>query len=68
MSKPTLYHTPSCGMCKTIERMLQLKGIEYKDCQDVDYMADIGINHPPALEVDGVILQGTEIRDWLNKQ
>ena len=68
MSKPTLYHVPGCGMCKTIERMLQLKGIEYKDCQDVDYMSDIGISHPPALEVDGTILQGAEIRDWINRQ
>lgn len=66
-SNVILYHTPNCGMCKTIERMLQLKHIEYSDCQDTNYMLKKGVNHPPALEVDGVILQGTEIRDWLNK-
>lgn len=63
-----LYHTPNCGMCKTIERMLQLKDIEFTDCQDADSLLRRGINHPPALEVDGVLLQGTEIRDWLSKQ
>ena len=63
-----LYHTPGCGMCKTIERMLQLKEIKYESCEDVDVMKKLGINHPPALEVEGVILQGTQIRDWINQQ
>ena len=63
-----LYSQPGCGMCNTIKRMLQLKHIEYEDCEDTEVMKKLGITHPPVLEVDDTLLQGTEIRDWLNQQ
>ena len=68
MSKPILYHLPNCGMCKTIEILFKKKNIEYKSCEDVDYMSDIGITHTPTLDVDGVLYTGREIIDWANKQ
>ena len=63
-----LYSQPSCGMCKTIHILLERKGIKYEECQDIDYMQDIGINHTPALDVNGVLYTGREIIDWINKQ
>lgn len=61
-----LYSQPSCGMCRTIHMMLDKKGIEYEECQDLQVMKEIGINHTPTLDVDGVLLSGREILDYIN--
>ena len=63
-----LYSQPNCGMCKTIHIFLDKKEIKYEECQDIDYMQDIGINHTPTLDVDGVLYTGRDIIDWINQQ
>ncbi len=63
-----LYSQPTCGMCKTVHMLLDRKGIKYTECQDVDYMQDIGINHTPTLDVDGTLYTGRDIIDWINKR
>ncbi len=47
--------------------MLDKTGIEYQENQDVDVMKSKGIDHTPALEVEGKILKGKEIFAWINK-
>ena len=63
-----LFSQPTCGMCRAVHMLLDKKGIEYKECQDVDYMATVGVHHTPTLEVDGVRYSGKEIYDWINRQ
>lgn len=47
--------------------MLDKNGIEYQENQDIDVMKSKGIDHTPALEVDGKILVGKEIFTWINE-
>ena len=62
------YHQPSCGMCKTIELMLNKKGIEYDSCMDVDVMLEKDIPGTPALDVDGKLYVKKECLDWIRGQ
>jgi len=63
-----LYSQPTCGMCNFVHMLLDRKGIEYTECQDVDYMQNIGINHTPTLDVDGTLYIGKAIIDWINSR
>ena len=67
MSKPVLYHQNTCGMCKTVEMMLKKYNIEYESCTDTDVMIEKGIMSTPTLDVDGEMLTGKSIIDWLKK-
>ena len=66
--KTKLYSQPSCGMCRAVHMMLDRKGIEYEECQDVHEMEKLGILHPPVLDVDGTRYEGRAIYDWINGQ
>ena len=61
-----LYHQKGCGMCATVERMLKLKNVEYKSVTDMEEMRALGISHTPTLSVDGELLTGKAIIDWLH--
>ncbi len=61
----TLYSQPTCGQCKMVHRLMDQKGIEYSDCQDVDKMLSLGIRHTPTLDVDGKRLVGKELIDFI---
>ena len=63
-----LYHQDGCGMCKSVEMMLNKKGIKYESCKDVDLMIKKGITGTPALEVDGQIFVKKECLDWIRGQ
>lgn len=62
-----LYHQDGCPQCKMIMMQLDKNHIEYESCKDIDEMKSKNINHTPALEVEGEILQGKSIIDWINK-
>ena len=63
-----LYHQSGCGMCATVERMLKLKNVEYTSVTDMAEMSAKGISHTPVLSVDGKLLMGKEIIDWLHSR
>lgn len=63
-----LYHQDGCGMCRTVEMMLNKKGIKYDSCKDVDTMLERGISGTPALDVDGKLYIKKEILDWIRGQ
>ena len=65
MEKIYLYTQPTCPQCKMVHMLLDKKGIEYIECQDVEIMQQKGINHTPALMVGDKIIQGKEIFDWV---
>ena len=62
------YHTQTCPQCKMVEMLLKKNKINYDSVEDVDLMIEKGINHTPALEVDGKILFGKDIITWVNGQ
>ena len=66
--KIKLYSQPTCVICRTVHMLLDRKGLKYEECQDIDYMKTVGINHTPVLEVDGTRYEGKEIHDWINQQ
>ena len=61
-----LYSQPTCPQCKMVHMLLDKNHINYTECQDLDQMKTIGINHTPALSVDGKILTGKEIFNYIN--
>lgn len=68
MNKPVLYHQEGCGMCRSLEMILNKKGIEFESCTDVDEMIKKGITGTPTLEVDGHRYVKKECLDWINQQ
>lgn len=63
-----LYSQPSCGQCKLVHMMLDKANIAYEDCQDVNKMIEMGINHTPTLELDdGKRLVGKEIMEFIKR-
>lgn len=68
MSNIVFYHTNTCPVCRGIEIKLNQKKIEYTSVMDTDILLAKGINHPPALEVNGELLTGKAVIDWVNKQ
>lgn len=68
MSKPILYHQEGCGMCRTVEMLLNKKGIEFESCTNVDEMIKRGVTGTPTLEVDGVLYAKKEAMDWIRGQ
>lgn len=61
----TFYHTLTCPQCKAVEMLLKKEKIEYESCTDIDEMIAKGIQHTPMLEVDGQMLSGKEIFQWV---
>ena len=65
-NKVLLYTQPSCPQCKMVKMLLTKKNIPFDMCEDIDLMQSKGINHTPTLEVDGTLLTGKEMIDWIN--
>lgn len=63
----TLYHQDSCPQCKMVTMLLNKNNIEFEANADIEEMKTKGITHTPALEVNGEILQGKSLIDWINK-
>lgn len=64
----TLYHQQSCPQCKMVEALLEKRNIAHKSNSDIDYMTSIGIKTTPTLSVDGTLLTGKAITDWIRQQ
>lgn len=59
------YHTLTCPQCKAVEMLLNKEKVEYVSCTNIDEMITKGIQHTPVLEVDGQLLSGKEIFQWV---
>lgn len=66
--KVVFYHTTTCPQCKMVEMQLKSKNIEYESVEEVDSILAKGIDHTPALEVDGEILFGKDIISWIKSR
>lgn len=54
MDDITLY-TIGCPKCKVLEKKLELSGIKYNVCTDIEVMESKGFKTSPILEVNGVV-------------
>ena len=67
MGKVILYSS-NCPKCKQLEKMLNIAGIEYEICTDIDCMLALGMRDAPNLQVGGKILNFAEAWKWIKEQ
>ena len=63
--KVILYHKDGCPQCMMVEVLLKKQGVTYEDCKDLDYMMSLGIQHLPVLSVNGNLLVGQAIVEYI---
>ena len=61
-----VYSQPACPQCKMVKMLLTKKNIGFETCEDLDVMKSKGINHTPTIDVDGTLLTGKPMIDWIN--
>lgn len=61
-----LFTQDGCPQCRMVHILLDKKHISYTENKDIEAMKALGIAHTPALSVDGKILQGKEIFNYIN--
>lgn len=59
-------YTTHCPQCKGVEMLLKNKKIEYNECTNIDEIKELGIQQVPVLSVDGKLLKGKEIYEWIH--
>jgi glutaredoxin len=62
----TLY-TTGCPNCKILEKMLNIKNINYSTITDVELMVKKGFKSIPQLEADGVLMNYSSAKVWVSK-
>lgn len=62
-----LYST-GCPNCKTLELMLEQKGVNYTIVSDIGIMDEKGFNSVPQLEVDGTVCNYKEAKKWIGER
>lgn len=62
-----LYST-HCPKCEVLEKKLQMKNINYIECNDTDVMIARGFINVPMLEVDGFVMDFSVANKWINEQ
>ncbi len=61
-----LYTQQSCPQCRMIHVLLdKKKNIQYDECQDIEEMKKVGVNHTPAANINGQIIQGKALIDYI---
>ncbi len=61
----TLYST-NCPKCIVLGKKMEMKGLTYKLCTDVDLMMSKGFLQAPMLEVDGSTMDFVSAVQWVN--
>ena len=64
----TIYTQTTCPKCGVLKKKLDLKNIEYSECQDIKTMEELAIAETPVLQVDDTFLIYSEAVKWVNRQ
>ena len=64
----TIYTTETCPKCKILKMKLTAKGIDYKECTDMEIMEFLELRSVPYLEVNEQLMDFSEANNWINKQ
>ena len=51
-----------------LKKKLDLKNIEYSECQDIKTMEELAIAETPVLQVDDTFLIYSDAVKWVNRQ
>lgn len=62
----TLY-TTHCPKCVVLEKKLNSKNIDFKICDDIDYMLTKKIQQAPYLEVGDKLMNFSDAIKWVNE-
>lgn len=62
----TLY-TTHCPKCVVLEKKLNSKNINFKICDDIDYMLSLNIQQAPYLEVNDKLMDFSEAIKWVSE-
>ena len=60
-----LYST-GCPKCNVLKKKMDMKGIEYTESGDIDFLLERGIKQAPVLDVNGELLDFIEANKWIN--
>lgn len=60
-----LYST-GCPKCNVLKKKMDMKGIEYTESGDIDFLLEMGIKQAPVLDVNGELLDFIEANKWIN--
>ena len=64
----TIYTQNTCPKCGVLKKKLDLKNIEYSECQDIKTMEELAIAETPVLQVDDTFLIYSDAVKWVNRQ
>lgn len=62
-----ILYTTGCPNCKLLEKLLTSKEIKHGIITDVDVMIKMGFQSSPQLEVDGLMMDYTHAKVWVNE-
>lgn len=62
-----IYTLPGCPMCEYIKVILSGKNRKFEACSDTDEMASLGIDHVPSAVIDGKIIYGKELKEYVER-
>ena len=63
-----VYTQEGCPRCAVLKKKLELAGIEYTECSDVDTMLGLGIQSLPMLGVDDKLLTFNEAVKYISER
>lgn len=62
--KKVILYSTGCPQCKVLRSILDMEGVVYDVCSDVDTMRALGITTVPMLNVNGNLLSMKEAMAW----
>ena len=67
MNHITVYST-HCPQCKVLEKKLQMAGIEFTICDDMEVMNKLGMKSAPGMQVNcGPLMNFKEALTWIKE-
>ena len=68
----TIYTTPTCSRCKILKKKLDIAGIPFQECGDIEIMTQLGIagNFMPMVQIQtgAPIMTFEETLEWMRKE
>lgn len=61
-------YTTHCPKCKVLGMKLKEKGIDYKECTDIEEMIRLKISSAPQLKIEDKLLDFSAAIKWLKEQ
>ncbi len=68
MEGDIIFYTTGCPKCGILKKKLDLSGVAYSVCDDVEEMQRLGMTEAPALMVGGRLLSFGDAVKWANGQ